>query len=85
MGWLLVTIFCLPGVWERLDGERLLNESWCAILFILYLDEAVLSYERKKNMIEMYDTEVPMDWQGKGVAGQLAKVTHQFSNSISII
>ncbi|XP_046453502.1 protein NATD1-like [Daphnia pulex] len=44
--------------------------------FCIKLDdenEAVLVYEKKQGMIDMYHTEVPMGYTGRGIAGLLAK------------
>lgn len=44
--------------------------------FCIQLDddnEAILVYEKKKDMIDFYHTEVPMGFTGRGIAGILAK------------
>ena len=46
--------------------------------YCVYQGEAVLEYEQKKNVIDMFHTEVPLGFTGRGIAGLLAKVSLTF-------
>lgn len=57
--------------------------------FCIQLDddnEAILVYEKKKDMIDFYHTEVPMGFTGRGIAGILAKAAfdHAVENELKM-
>lgn len=58
------------------DSKTIENSSSIChyIYHIYFIDEAILVYEKKKDMIDFYHTEVPMGFTGRGIAGILAKV-----------
>lgn len=50
------------------------------IKLMCFVDEAVLVYEKKQDVIDLYHTEVPMGYTGRGIAGILAKVPVNYFN-----
>ena len=72
--------------WVDLKEKRLQHNSFQNKINLLcchLLDKkAILQYDHTDNIIDMFHTEVPPAFQGKGLAKLLAKVFSSYSNKI---